>query len=210
MLSLAQRDSDPGPHYRPIAACTPGRSPATSRGSAPTFTQPRMLSKAMGTPARSTITTKGTHMSTIEESVQVQAPISMVYNQWTQFEEFPNFMEGIDEVRQLDATHLHWVATIGGTQHAWDAEVTEQIPDERVAWRNTDGKDNAGVVTFHKIADDMTASCCNWTTCRGNQGEGRRRARRGRPPGQGRPQALQGDDRIARRRKRAWRGEVAR
>ena len=99
---------------------------------------------------------KGTHMSTIEESVEVQAPISMVYNQWTQFEEFPNFMEGIDEVRQLDATHLHWVASIGGTQHEWDAEVTEQIPDERVAWRNTDGKDNAGVVTFHKIADDTT------------------------------------------------------
>ena len=95
-------------------------------------------------------------MSTIEKSIEVHAPLSSVYNQWTQFEEFPQFMEGVDEVRQLDATHLHWVASFGGSQHEWDAEITEQLPDERVAWRNTDGKDNAGVVTFHRLDDDTT------------------------------------------------------
>ena len=95
-------------------------------------------------------------MSTVEQSIDVEAPISTVYNQWTQFEEFPQFMEGIEEIRQLDATHLHWVAEFGGRRHEWDAEVTEQKPDERVAWRNTDGKDNAGVVTFHRIDDGTT------------------------------------------------------
>jgi len=95
-------------------------------------------------------------MSTIERSIEVDAPLSTVYNQWTQFEEFPQFMDGVDEVRQLDDTHLHWVASFGGSRHEWDAEITEQLPDERVAWRNTDGKDNAGVVTFHKIDDNTT------------------------------------------------------
>ena len=95
-------------------------------------------------------------MSTIEESIEVQVPLATAYNQWTQFAEFPKFMEGIEEVRQIDATHLHWVAKFGGRQHEWDAEVTEQKPDQRVAWRNTDGKDNAGVVTFHRIDDHTT------------------------------------------------------
>ena len=95
-------------------------------------------------------------MATIEQSIEIDAPISTVYNQWTQFEEFPQFMDGVDEVRQLDDTHLHWVASFGGTRHEWDAQITEQRPDERVAWRNTDGKDNAGVVTFHKIDDHTT------------------------------------------------------
>lgn len=95
-------------------------------------------------------------MSTVEESIDVEAPVNTVYNQWTQFEEFPKFMEGVDEIRQLDARHLHWVASFGGSRHEWDAEITEQHPDERVAWRNTDGKDNAGVVTFHKISDNTT------------------------------------------------------
>jgi uncharacterized membrane protein len=95
-------------------------------------------------------------MSTIEKSVEVEAPISTVYNQWTQFEEFPRFMEGVQEIRQLDDRHLHWVAEFGGSKHEWDAEITEQAPEERVAWRNTDGKDNAGVVTFHKIDDGTT------------------------------------------------------
>ena len=95
-------------------------------------------------------------MSTIEQSVEVRVPLSTAYNQWTQFEEFPKFMDGVAEVRQLDDTHLHWVAELGGRRHEWDAEVTEQKPDERVAWRNTDGKDNAGVVTFHRIDDETT------------------------------------------------------
>jgi uncharacterized membrane protein len=95
-------------------------------------------------------------MSTIEQSVEVEAPLSTVYNQWTQFEEFPQFMDGVEEVRQLDDTHMHWVAEFGGSRHEWDAEITEQKPDERVAWRNTDGKDNAGVVTFHRLDDART------------------------------------------------------
>jgi uncharacterized membrane protein len=95
-------------------------------------------------------------MSTIDQSIEVHAPLRTVYNQWTQFEAFPSFMEGLEEVRQLDDTHLHWVAEFGGTRHEWDAEITEQKPDERVAWRNSDGKDNAGVVTFHRIDDAKT------------------------------------------------------
>ncbi len=93
-------------------------------------------------------------MSTIEQSIELEVPVHTAYNQWTQFEEFPRFMEGIEEVRQLDDTRLHWVAEFGGTRHEWDAVITEQLPDERVAWRNTDGKENAGVVTFHRLDDN--------------------------------------------------------
>jgi uncharacterized membrane protein len=92
-------------------------------------------------------------MSQIEQSIEVNVPVSMAYNQWTQFEEFPRFMEDIKEVRQLDDTHLHWVAEIGGKTHEWDAEITEQKPDERVAWKSTDGKRNEGAVTFHRLSD---------------------------------------------------------
>jgi uncharacterized membrane protein len=95
-------------------------------------------------------------MSTIEQSIEVEAPLDAVYNQWTQFEEFPRFMDGVEQVRQLDETHLHWVAAFGGSRHEWDAEITEQRPDERVAWRNTGGKENAGVVTFHRLDDHAT------------------------------------------------------
>jgi len=90
----------------------------------------------------------------IQESIEVEVPLRTAYDQWTQFEEFPEFMEGVQEVRQLDDTHLHWVAEIGGVRREWDAEITEQHPDERVAWKSTDGAENAGVVTFHRL-DDM-------------------------------------------------------
>src|SRR5918998_4189059 len=93
---------------------------------------------------------------TIESSIEIEAPIREVYNQWTQFEEFPSFMEGVERIDQLDDRRLHWVASFGGETHEWDAEITEQHPEERVAWRNVDGKDNAGVVTFHKIDDGRT------------------------------------------------------
>jgi len=95
-------------------------------------------------------------MATIEQSVEVNVPLATAYNQWTQFEQFPRFMDGIEQVQQLDDTHLHWVAQIAGQRHEWDAEITEQRPDDRIAWRNTDGKDNAGVVTFHRIDDSTT------------------------------------------------------
>jgi uncharacterized membrane protein len=93
---------------------------------------------------------------TIEQSVEVNVPVSTAYSQWTQFEEFPKFMDGVKEVRRLDDTHLHWVAEIGGHAEEWDAEITEQRPDERVAWKATSGKQNAGVVTFHRINDQTS------------------------------------------------------
>ena len=95
-------------------------------------------------------------MANIEQSIDVEVPISTAYNQWTQFEEFPKFMEGVDEIRQIDDRRVHWVVSFGGTQHEWDAEITEQNPDERIAWKNIDGKENAGVVTFHQLAADRT------------------------------------------------------
>ena len=95
-------------------------------------------------------------MATIEESIEVKVPVRTAYDQWTQFEECPRFMAGVKSVRQLDDTHLHWVADIGGVKREWDAEITEQHPDERVAWRATEGADNAGVVTFHRLDDTTT------------------------------------------------------
>jgi len=95
-------------------------------------------------------------MSTIEQSIDVNVPVHTVYNQWTQFEEFPRFMERVEEVRQLDDRRLHWRANIGGRVEEWDAVITEQRPDERVAWKNTTGAPNAGVVTFHRLADTKT------------------------------------------------------
>src|SRR3712207_3186534 len=94
--------------------------------------------------------------TTVEQSIDVDVPVRTAYNQWTQFEEFPRFMDGVDEIRQTDDTHLHWTASFGGSQHEWDAEITEQTPDQRIAWRNTTGKENAGVVTFHKLAEGKT------------------------------------------------------
>src|SRR5688572_18564566 len=95
-------------------------------------------------------------MAGIEKSIEIEAPIRTVYNQWTQFEDFPKFMDGVKEVKQLDARHLRWRAAIGGKEKEWTADITEQIPEERVAWRSTSGAPNAGVVTFHRIADQRT------------------------------------------------------
>ena len=90
-------------------------------------------------------------MASVIEAVEVDVPVRAAYNQWTQFEEFPQFMEGVKEVRQLDETHLHWTVEVAGRTKEWDAEITEQRPDERVAWKSDAGADNAGVVTFHKL-----------------------------------------------------------
>jgi uncharacterized membrane protein len=95
-------------------------------------------------------------MPNVEKSVEVHAPVRTVYNQWTQFEEFPKFMDGVREVHQVDDTRLVWHANIAGQDESWEAEVTEQIPDKRVAWRNKTGAINAGVVTFHHIDDTTT------------------------------------------------------
>lgn len=95
-------------------------------------------------------------MAKTEQSVEVHAPLREVYNQWTQFEQFPAFMEGVEQVTQLDNKHLHWKAKVAGKVQEWDADITEQLPDERIAWRSTSGDMNAGVVTFHYIAEDTT------------------------------------------------------
>jgi uncharacterized membrane protein len=95
-------------------------------------------------------------VSTIEESVDVKVPIRTAYNQWTQFEEFPRFMEGVESVTQLDDTHLRWVADFGGARREWTAEISEQHPDERVAWHATEGARNGGAVTFHRLDGETT------------------------------------------------------
>lgn len=95
-------------------------------------------------------------MALIEKSVEVQVPVRTAYNQWSQFEEFPKFMEGVVQVQQLDSTHLHWKAKIAGKEKQWDAVITEQHPDERIAWKSTQGAKNAGVVTFHRLSDQTS------------------------------------------------------
>jgi uncharacterized membrane protein len=95
-------------------------------------------------------------MATIEQSIVVNVPVQMAYNQWTQFEEFPRFMDGVESVRQLDDKRLHWRVNIGGKVKEWDAEITEQHPDERIAWTTRSGARNAGVVTFHRLDESRT------------------------------------------------------
>lgn len=93
---------------------------------------------------------------TSNQSIDVNVPVRTAYDQWTQFESFPEFMEGVVAVRQVDATHLHWKATVGGKPQEWDAEIDEQIPDQKVAWHSTEGDLNAGVVTFNRLGADQT------------------------------------------------------
>jgi uncharacterized membrane protein len=95
-------------------------------------------------------------MASIEQSIEVTVPVRTAYNQWTQFEEFPRFMEGVESVRQLDDKRLQWRANIGGKTKEWVAEITEQRPDERIAWTSRGGAYNAGVVTFHRLSDTRT------------------------------------------------------
>src|SRR6476659_10463625 len=98
----------------------------------------------------------GTGISTIDESIEVDVPVSTAYNQWTQFEEFPLFMEGIDDVQQRDDTRLHWVATIGGRTAEWDAKILEQHPDKQISWISEDGKKTRGTVTFEPMGESRT------------------------------------------------------
>ena len=95
-------------------------------------------------------------MSEVEKSIEVDVPVSTAYNQWTQFETFPEFMEGVKAVKQLDNTKLHWTAEIAGKTKEWDATITQQEPDQRVAWRNVDGAENAGDVRFEPVGDGRT------------------------------------------------------
>lgn len=95
-------------------------------------------------------------MSQIQESIEIEVPVSTAYNQWTQFEEFPRFMEHVESIEQIDDTHLHWVVSVAGRREEFDAVITEQVPDTRIAWTTTDGARHAGVVDFHRLADDRT------------------------------------------------------
>jgi uncharacterized membrane protein len=93
-------------------------------------------------------------MARVEKSIEIDRPLRMVYDQWTQFEEFPRFMEGVEEVHQLDDRTLHWKAKIGGRTEEWEAEIVQQIPDQQIAWRHTRGAVNSGVVTFTPLEGD--------------------------------------------------------
>jgi uncharacterized membrane protein len=88
--------------------------------------------------------------ATVVENIEVAAPVAVVYNQWTQFEEFPTFMEGVDEVKQLDDTLIHWAASIAGKKAEWDAKIIEQEPDKRITWESIDGKSTRGTVSFEE------------------------------------------------------------
>ena len=95
-------------------------------------------------------------MKTVEKSIDVMVPVRTAYNQWTQFESFPQFMEGVTSVRQLDDTTLQWEANIAGKQETWTAKITEQTPDQRIAWTSVNGPFNSGVVTFHRLDDSAS------------------------------------------------------
>jgi uncharacterized membrane protein len=106
----------------------------------------KRLAKAVG----------GSSPRAIEESIEVNVPVSVAYNQWTQFEDFPLFMEGVDHVQQLDDTRLHWVATVAGKKAEWDAKILEQHPDKQISWISEDGKKTRGTVTFEPIGESRT------------------------------------------------------
>jgi uncharacterized membrane protein len=95
-------------------------------------------------------------MANIEQSIDVDVPVRTAYNQWTQFEEFPKFMEGVEEIRQIDDTHTHWRTKVAGKEKEFEAVITEQTPDQRVAWTSETGPEHAGVVTFHRIDEGTT------------------------------------------------------
>ncbi|WP_449281424.1 SRPBCC family protein [Leucobacter sp.] len=95
-------------------------------------------------------------MHTVTSDIDIGLPVSTVYNQWTQFEDFPAFMWGVEEVRQIDDTRLAWRVRVARVEREFIAEITEQIPDERIAWKSVEGPRQAGVVTFHRLSDDET------------------------------------------------------
>jgi uncharacterized membrane protein len=95
-------------------------------------------------------------MATIEQSIDVEVPVRTAYDQWTQFEQFPQFMEGVEEVRQSGDTQTHWRAKVAGKEKEFDAVITEQTPDQRIAWTSEGGPEHAGVVTFHRLGEAKT------------------------------------------------------
>ncbi|MEU0600081.1 SRPBCC family protein [Streptomyces sp. NPDC006393] len=96
-------------------------------------------------------------MSTVKETVEVDVPVHTAYNQWTQFEDFPNFMEGVEEITQVDDRHNHWTTKIGGVRREFDTEIVDQLPDERITWRTTSGDlGQKGTVRFQRVDDTHT------------------------------------------------------
>jgi uncharacterized membrane protein len=95
-------------------------------------------------------------MERIQKSIEIDCPVTTVYNQWTQFEEFPRFMEGVKRVTQLDDKRLHWEAEIGGKNKEWNARITEQIPDQRIGWESEAGENTSGIVTFKSVGPNRT------------------------------------------------------
>lgn len=95
-------------------------------------------------------------MSRFEESITVDVPVRTAYDRWTQFEDFPTFMDGVKHVRQIDDKHLRWTASVAGVEKEWEAEITDQTPDTRIAWKSTSGAENAGAVLFHSIGSNRT------------------------------------------------------
>ena len=95
-------------------------------------------------------------MSNVERSIEVAVPLATAYDEWTRFEAYPQFMEGVREVRQTDLTHLHWRASVGGREKEWDVEIVELVPDEMIAWRSVDGPRNDGIVTFDPVGEART------------------------------------------------------
>ena len=124
-------------------------------GAAAAATRPEVRNKLMGAvPGDNSL--GGTTPRTIEESLEVNVPVSVAYNQWTQFEDFPLFMEGVEHVEQLDDTRLRWVANVAGKKAEWHAKILEQYPDRQISWISEDGKKTRGTVTFEPIVDDKT------------------------------------------------------
>jgi uncharacterized membrane protein len=105
---------------------------------------------------RNKLPSLGTMPRTIDASIEVNVPVSTAYNQWTQFEDFPLFMEGVDHVQQLDDTRLHWVATVAGKKAEWNAKILEQHPDRQISWISEDGKKTRGTVTFEPRGEGKT------------------------------------------------------
>lgn len=95
-------------------------------------------------------------MATVTSDIDIEMPVSTVYNQWTQFEDFPAFMSGVKAIQQRADDELHWEVSVGGVEREFEARITEQQPDERIAWRSLNGPDQSGVVTFHRLDDDST------------------------------------------------------
>ena len=95
-------------------------------------------------------------METIKESTDVNVPVSTAYNQWTQFEQFPKFMDGVESVTQIHDTHMSWSANVGGARREWQAEIVEQVPDQKIAWWATSGNGPNGIVTFEPLGPEST------------------------------------------------------